>query len=152
SVQYGGDYSLYLRKQTLSTIATEYAHAGLWADVLKGLGDYLDAPTSQDYGYQPPMGNVLDRLAAQLASRPAGERYEALKTWTMPTPKRRMVRILSSVGSIDVPPSVFLGPKADVGGAKAGPAGHTGRGELVSTATALIEAAREAGALDALAA
>ncbi len=145
NVRYAGDYPLYLRKQALRTIAAEYAHAGLWAEVLQALGDFVDAPTSQQYGGDLPTGDLLGLLAGQLASRPARERYEALRAWTMPTPRRRMVRILSALSSDDAPPAGFLKTGTAPGGGKS-------RVEAFSTATALIAAAREAGALDRLAA
>jgi tetratricopeptide (TPR) repeat protein len=146
TVRYVGDYPLYLRKLALRTIAAEYAQAGLGAELLQALGDFVDAPTSQEnYGGAPPTGDLLGRLAGQLASRPARERYESLRAWTMPTPKRRMVRILSALSSDDAPPAGFL----KTGNA---PGGGKGRDATFSTATALIEAAREAGALDKLAA
>ncbi len=89
-MQYSGDYSLYLRKQTLRTIAAEYAHAGLLPDLLKALGDFLDAPAvARITAAIRPMDDLLVILAGQLASQPAKERYETLKAWTMPTPKRR---------------------------------------------------------------
>ncbi len=150
-VQYGGDYGLYLRKQTLRTIAAEYAHAGHLPDFLKALGDFLDAPTSRDYGSDPGLGDLLVQLAGQLATRPVKERYEILKTWTMPTPQRRVVRILSAVASDDSPPAAFRKPATAVTGSPARPRGEAGHGELFSTAAALIASAREVGALDVLA-
>jgi hypothetical protein len=120
--------------------------------MLRSLGDFLDAPSSQSYANDPPVGDLLATLADRLASRPARERYETLKEWTMPTPKRRMVRILTAMPQHDSVPPIFLkrGPAAP--GVTPNPARVDRRDETLSTATALIEAAREVGALDALAA
>ena len=151
NVRYSGDYPLYLRKQAIRTIAAEYARAGLWNDLLKSLGDFLDAPSSREYGNDPAMGDLLAMLAGQLASRPARERYEILKEWTMPTPKRRMVRILAAAGPDDPPPPAFLKRDPAAAGAPASPDRGKAHDEVFSTATALIDSAREAGTLDTLA-
>ena len=151
NVRYSGDYPLYLRKQAMRTVAGEYAQAGLWNDLLKSLGDFIDAPSSRDYGNDPPTGDLLAMLSGQLASRPAPGRYEVLREWTMPTPKRRMVRILAAVGSDDQPPPGFSKRQPAAAGVRATPDQGKGHDEVFSTATAPIESAREVGALDTLA-
>jgi tetratricopeptide (TPR) repeat protein len=142
---YYGDYPVYLRKQGVLRVAAEFARAGLWTDTLDLLGRFVDAPAYS--GGDPPVGSALVLLARQLAQKPAKERYETLKTWTMPAVNRRVVRLLAALGARDEPPDVFAKTAAKDG---AGP-GSAGD-DVVGTATLLIGAAREAGALDALAA
>ena len=73
SVRYGGDYSLYFRKQNIATIAGEFAKAGQLADTWEMLGRFADAPSSKDYGIDPNLGSTLTR-ALKMPRRPAGDR------------------------------------------------------------------------------
>jgi len=142
---YGGDYALYQRKVQLQRVANEFARAGLWTDALEWLGRFVDAPTYS--GGDPSPGEALSLLVGQLTGKPAKERYEALKTWSLPTPSRRMVRLLAALVPTDRPPASLEKSRAN-----ATPAGKTAaNGRLVSTATSLIDAATEAGTLDELA-
>ena len=148
TVRYAGDYPLYLRKQQLERIAAEYARAGLWTDALASLARFVDAP-AYSYG-DPPVDDVLVRLLRQIEASPAKERYQILHDWTMPAQDRRVVRILTSLAAGDMAPEAF----SQVGSDNKRP-GATGfssadTGGMVSTASALIEAARQAGALDQL--
>jgi tetratricopeptide (TPR) repeat protein len=135
---YGGDYGLYVRKQNLQKVAAEYARAGQWSDALDVVGQFVDAPAYR--GGDPPLGNVLTRLARQFATLPARERYDRLKTWTMPAANRKSVRLLATFVPEDVPPAVF--------GTFPTSAFDAG---IASTAGMLIAAAREGGTIDELA-
>ncbi len=135
---YGGDYGLYVRKQNLQKVAAEYARAGQWSDALDVLGQLVDAPAYR--GGDPPLGNVLTRLARQFATLPARERYDRLKAWTMPAANRKSVRLLATFVPEDVPPAVF--GEFPTSAFDAG---------IASTAGMLIDAAREAETIDELA-
>jgi tetratricopeptide (TPR) repeat protein len=136
---YGGDYGLYVRKEHLVRVASEYAKAGQWSDTLDMLGRYVDAPAYR--GGDPSLGNVMTLLARQLAGQAAKERYDRLLAWTLPTANRKSVRLLASFVPEDTPPEVF--GKFPTSTFDAGVAG---------TAGMLIQAAREAGTLETLAA
>jgi tetratricopeptide (TPR) repeat protein len=135
--RYSGDYPIYQRKLALQQIVSEYARAGLADDALTLLGRFVDAPAYS--GGDPPLGAALDLLLNQLAKRPAAERYETLRAWTMPAADRRALRVVSSADSDDR-------------SARNQAPGLTGKQGISSTAAALVAAAREAGTLDALAA
>ena len=142
TIRYSGDYPLYLRKQQLERVAAELVRAGLWADGLQALARFVDAPAYS--GGDPPIDESLVRLLRQLDTAPAKERYETLRAWTMPAKDRRVVRILTSLAANDAAPEVFS-RSATIAKSK-------GDETVVSTTTSLIEAARQAGALDQLAA
>jgi hypothetical protein len=163
TVRYSGDYSIYLRKQQLERVASEYARAGLWPDALLALGKFLDAPMYS--GGDPPVDSTLVRVLRQLEGKQAKERYEALHSWTMPEKDRRSVRMLTAPGELERPPGAFWQPKAEGGSQlkeKASDASTASgssekavaakqHGEPYSTAAALIDAARGAGTLEQLA-
>src|SRR5262249_36495356 len=109
------------------------------------MGRYADTPAPPNN--DPNVGGTLLLLARNLARQPAPERYETLREWTLPTATRRAVRILSGLGGQAEPPSVFA-----KGSPLSGEAPARDADSVFSTATALIEAAREVGSLDALAA
>ena len=142
STRYGGDYGLFMRKRYLERVAAEFVRAGLWADGLQALARYVDAPSYS--GGDPPIDNALVRLLRQLGETPSKARYETLHAWTMPAKDRRNVRMLTSLAANDMAPDVFsrtpAAPKSE------------GAQTVASTTTSLIEAARQAGTLDELAA
>ena len=105
TVRYGGDYPLYLRKQTLANVAGEYARAGLLADTLTTLGQFADTPAYS--GGDPNPGEAVSRLGRLLAAKPARERYETLRAWTLPTGARRLVRLLDFFSLNQTAPAVF---------------------------------------------
>ncbi len=141
TVRYGGDYSLYFRKQTLATVAAEFAKAGLVADTWETLGRFADAPTSKDYGADPDLGGALIRAVRMVVELPAAERYAMLKAWTLPTSERKSIRILTA----------FV-PEDRAIPAKFGPMPFVSLGGVAATPTLLLEAAREAGQLEDLSA
>ena len=150
TVRYAGDYSLYLRKQNLERVAGEYARAGLWADALLTLGRFLDAPVYS--GGDPPVDGTLARVLRQLEKNPASERYQTLRAWTLPEKDRQSIRMLTSALESETTPSAFL--RRAPGSASTSnekPAAAARNHTTVSTARALIEAARECGKLDELA-
>lgn len=141
--RYAGDYPLFLRKRVLQRVAAELARFGRWTEVLDTLGRFADIPSSTSQP-DPPIAYELGLLIRHLDTQPAANRYETLKTWTLPAANRQAVRILASLGVPEPPPSVFT-TSAQKDAAATGSA-------LVGTASALVAAAREAGALDELAA
>ncbi|MDR3639221.1 MAG: DUF1583 domain-containing protein [Isosphaeraceae bacterium] len=149
TIRYGGDYPLYLRKQRLASVAEEFARARLWPDALEALGRFADAPTGSNG--DPPVTAALSAVVFYLAGLPAAERFDRLRTWTMPAANRRSVRLLTAFLPERTPPAAFLA--ADHPGGTAGttlPASC--RDGIASTARLLIEAAQGSGQLDALAA
>jgi tetratricopeptide (TPR) repeat protein len=131
----------------IQNVAWEYIHAGLLSDALDLLGTIVDLPMEQQA--QVPKQALFTLTAAfarHLLTRPAAERYELLKNWTLPTPQRRSVRILGAFVSTEMPPAAFgIFPR------EAWQRGDGASGVL-STPALLIDAAREAGKLDELAA
>ncbi len=140
SVRYGGDYSLYYRKQTLATVAAEYARAGQVADTWEMLGQFADAPTSRDYGADPELGGTLARAIRMVVGLPAAERYALLKAWSMPTAGRKSIRLLAG----------FV-PEDHAIPSKFGPMPYVALGGIAATPALLFDAAREAGQIDDLA-
>ena len=148
TLNYSGDYPLYLRKQSLARVAAELARAGLWTDALAALGRFVDAPAYS--GGDPPVDDALVSVLRQLAGTPAMMRYQTLKAWTMPTRDRRMARILTSFSADTDPPAVFT--KSHTGQAsQPDPPGRSRAPALQSTALALVDAAQASGKLDELA-
>jgi len=139
SARYGGDYSLYFRKQTLATVAAEFARAGQLADAWEILGQFADAPTSRDYGADPEVGAVLGRSLRMVAALPAAERYALLRAWSLPTAARKSIRSLAT-----------FAPEDPALPARFGPMPYRELGGVAATSTLLVEAARQANKLDEL--
>ena len=104
--RYGGDYGQYRRRIEMMKVAAEYARAGLRADALDCLGRYADVPLTRNYG-QEWSGRATATILAGLALIPAAERYELLKTWTLPTADRKSVRIIGGLVPGDRAPASF---------------------------------------------
>jgi hypothetical protein len=127
-----------VQQQQVQRVAQEYVRAGLLADALELMGTTADLPATQRRNLPADFLAFGASFARQLAPRPAKERYDLLKTWTLPTAGRQSVRVLGALVTADAPPPAF--------GRIATPADG-----VLCTATLLIDAAREAGQLDALA-
>ncbi len=140
NVRYAGDYPVYRRKMFLARVAVEFARAGRLDDALDQLGQYADAPTTLNYGAISDGGAAVQQSARLVVALPAAERYRRLRDWTLPTADRKSVRWISETGGEPRPPAPFPSPK---------PVDDRG---VVASSTLLIDAAREAGQLDALAA
>jgi tetratricopeptide (TPR) repeat protein len=134
-----GQYAPYRRRMALQRIASEYVRAGLLDEALGAMGQFADTPITR-FG-DPGTGSVAAPLLRLLCARPLTERYEMLKAWTMPTDRRRSVRLLATALPIDTPPSAFGVTRVE----------PTSSG-LASTAGLLIDAASRLGKLDELAA
>src|SRR5204862_1804460 len=97
----------YLPQQVQSATQA-FVRAGLLADALELLSTAADMPANVQRGVS---GDVLATLGAsfarQFAARPAKERFDLLKPWTMPTEGRKSVRVLSTLVPIDAPPAAF---------------------------------------------
>ena len=115
----------HLRRLELIAIATDYAAAGLTREAIDLLAQVADARWPDRYPDENP-GTVLAILEAKLKSRPAQERYELWRTWSLPNDGVKSMRMLSGSGA--------RGQKSEVR-------------ELKSTAFLLVEAAREADRL-----
>ncbi len=168
-VNYGGDYTLYRRKEQLGRVAAEYARAGHTQETLELLGQWADAPRYR--GGEPPISHVVNAVSRQLAARPAAERYETLKTFALPAANRKSVRLLAAFAPFDDAPAAFAalstlhqetptprGESSNLAGSTAearrlasGRAGERETSFVVGNATLLIDAAREVNKLDELA-
>jgi hypothetical protein len=136
---YGNNDVGQMRRQIYQKAAAEFVRAGLWADALDLLGRFADAPPPRWNNGDSGVGPVFAAVARRIALRPARERYELLKSWTMPAPNRKSVRLMAAgVPEGDAPaPFVTDSPSFPSG--------------LASNAEMLIASAKEVGALDALA-
>ncbi len=140
--QYGGDYGLYQQKQELRQVVNTLAMFGDAPLTLDYLGRFEDIPTTRNYG-DVSVSNSILILARRIAGRPAQERYETWRNWTLPTEKRRTLRFLAEFSGGDIVPPAFR-PEAQRDLAPALPVG------LVSSFGLLIDAARECGQLEEL--
>jgi tetratricopeptide (TPR) repeat protein len=145
SVVRGGGQSPLIWK--MQDVTQEYIRAGLFSDSLELIGMAVDLPAEQRA--QIPR-DTLDNLTAsftrQFVTRPAVERYELLKNWTLPAPQRQSVRILGAFVSTETPPVEFSAFPREAWERSGGTNG------VLSTPALLIEAAQEAGKLAELAA
>ena len=137
---YGGDYGQYMRKLEFLKVAEEYAKGGQRADLLDCLGRYADLPATQNYGN---VGNYSGTMMSALATLPQADRYELLKTWTMPTADRKSVRLIAGVLPGTDSPQAFDVLRGD---GQQPPR----ESQLSSTANFLIQAAIDAGRLEEL--
>ena len=137
---YGGDYGQYMRKMEFLKVAEEYARGGQRADLLDCLGRYADLPATQNYG---PVGNYSGTMMSALATLPQADRYELLKSWTMPTADRKSVRLIAGVLPGEDSPQAFDILRGD----SPRPPRES---QISSTANFLIQAAIDAGRLEEL--
>ena len=115
----------HLRRLELLAIATDYASAGLTHEAIALLAQVADARWPDRYADENP-GPVLAILEAKLKSRPAQERYELWRAWSLPNDGVKSMRMLTG--------SEVKGQNPEVR-------------KLKSTAHLLVEAAREADRL-----
>lgn len=113
----------HLRRLELLAIATDYASAGLSREAIDLLAQVADARWPDRYADENP-GPVLAILEAKLKSRPAPERYELWRAWSLPNDGVKSMRMLT--GAV---------------------AGKSEISNLKSTVFLLVEAAREADRL-----
>ena len=86
-------------------MAQEYARAGLFTDCFPLLAQIADLPASQrSFVQQDALAAVTAAVGRQLASRPAKERHDLLKTWTLPEANRKAVRLLAAFVPVEAPP------------------------------------------------
>jgi tetratricopeptide (TPR) repeat protein len=124
--------------------AKEYLKAGWVEDALSELGVHVDNLTTA--GADPrgrahraePTIDLFPWLVRLLLEMPADKRYQALKTWSLPTAQRKSVRYFVDVMPDRLPPPSFV---------KLPPLPMD---EVVSTMVLLAEAARQSGKLDEL--
>ena len=122
----------HLRRLELIAIATDYASASLTREAIDLLAQVADARWPDRYPDENP-GAVLAILEASLKSRPAQERYELWRTWSLPNDGVKSMRMLTG--------SEVRGQKSEISNLK------SQISDLKSTAYLLVEAAREADRL-----
>ena len=135
---WGGGFQT--RRENLQVVAAEYARGGQWTEAIEALGLAADSPAPQFRSNIPPALGLLP-IVRHLATLPPPDRYEKLRVWTMPNDARATVRSFNAYAPVDLPPESF-GRSIPV---------SEGSG-LVSTLEMLVQAAKQAGMLDALAA
>jgi tetratricopeptide (TPR) repeat protein len=148
--RFGGDSSLRQQKLDLLWMATELSRAGDLAATLEPLGRAVDVTFENEiYGNQPmTTGVALWYLARNADKLPADKRYEVLRAWSLPTEKRRTLRIVAGFDAGQPIPPEFLAEKqATSTNTRIEPS----RGP-VSNLTLLVDAATQAGKLAELAA
>ncbi|MBC7817429.1 MAG: tetratricopeptide repeat protein, partial [Planctomycetaceae bacterium] len=118
----------HLRRLELIAIATDYASAGLTREAIDLLAQVADARWPDRYPDENP-GAVLAILEAKLKSRPAQERYELWRAWSLPNDGVKSMRMLTGSAASEISNSKFQ------------------ISNLKSTAFLLVEAAREADRL-----
>ncbi len=127
----------HLRRLELLAIATDYASAGLTQEAITLLAQVADARWPDRYSDENP-GPVLAILEAKLKSRPAQERYELWRAWSLPNDGVKSMRMLT--GSL-AGKSEIRNPKSEIADLK------SQISDLKSSAFLLVEAAREADRL-----
>jgi hypothetical protein len=146
--RFGGDYPQYLRKQQLGVVALELLRAGQTADALNAIAEQADISVTR---YGDLGGGFGWQLARELARIPAAQRYHLLHDWTLPSDTRLSLRVLTEFIPVDRPPAAFAALVGeDPARAFAAP-GQGIAGDVFSTASVLLDAAREVGRLDELA-
>ena len=138
---YGGDYPALQQRMATLRVASEFFRAGLKADSLEILGRFAELIPSRDFQSGP--GKEGSVILSGLAALSAAERYELLKSWTLPTKDRQSVRLVIGFVPADRAPAIF--------DAVRGPSPRSPQtAQLMSTLDLLISAAREMGKLDEL--
>jgi tetratricopeptide (TPR) repeat protein len=126
------------------SLAHEYLKAGWTADALKELGLNADSISAANAdprarGRQPePTLDQFALLIRRLFELPAAQRYDALKTWSLPTAGRKSLRYYVGITPAHVPPPELA--KLPAFSADA----------VVSTLALLVETAKEVGKLEEL--
>src|SRR5581483_2802465 len=86
-VRGGGQSPLIWKMQD---VTQEYIRAGLLGDALELFGTAVDLPAEQRAQIpKDVLYNLIAALTRHLVTRPAAERYELLKNWTLPAPQRQ---------------------------------------------------------------
>jgi tetratricopeptide (TPR) repeat protein len=135
SNRYNPSYGVQQRRQRLELVANEYAQAGLLNEALEALGQYADTPRFR-WSDTPVRGSLVAALNRLLTSHPPAERYQLLKTWMMPTPTRKSVRLFAAFVPLDRIPPEFTSRS---------PATST---DVIDSLTLLTEAAKAIGKVD----
>jgi tetratricopeptide (TPR) repeat protein len=128
------------RQQGFQTVAEALLGGGQLVPALALLGRYAD--TVGVSKAQPGLASSTAFLTAarQMAAKPVKERYQELRTLVLPTDKRKSVRFLACfVGPANIPAAFAIQPSVAPQG-------------IVDSARMLIDAARELGQLESLAA
>jgi tetratricopeptide (TPR) repeat protein len=145
-----------------SKIADEYLRAGCLRDALDALHqEFQSAESATESATETVRASAetLSALARLALELPPAERYELLKSWTIPAANPRQVRLLAGFQRAEELPDVFrtlsdslASAKAEGGGrwVSAAPVAGLPHGDYINTADLLIGAARQAGRIDDL--
>lgn len=137
-----------LKRPQRDKAVLELSRFGQWNQALEILGQVADLVPNARAQYNNNMffdQTLIVNLAAMgshISTLPASERYDVLKAWTIPGGDHKDCRLLARFAARErTPPAAFAKTIAT-----------TRASDVVSTADWLIDAARDAGQLDALAA
>lgn len=151
NVRYGGDYGLVRRREQLATAGKMLIREGQLDAGLEYLGHFTDIPINKRYSRPAGIGDAASFLARQLLEVPPQRRYELLKTWTLPTDKRKSVRILITSVPYETPPAAFAPTVEGIQpGGQFRLAGDAPLAHIFSTATLLVDTAAKLGKLHEL--
>ncbi|MDB5339573.1 MAG: tetratricopeptide repeat protein [Planctomycetaceae bacterium] len=151
---YPAEYRQYLRKLAMQKVASELARANLLDDAMQKLGEAADlqkiivgsnAPNVEVYGDANDAASTTF-VEKKLTAKPAAERYEILKKWTLPTMSRKTLRMMSGFGPATGAGASLLQGLVQIGGA------NKPKTSVPSSAKLLIQFAKDANQLDDLAA
>jgi tetratricopeptide (TPR) repeat protein len=150
NVRLVADTLITQRKRQIQQAAAEFIQAGLLADALEALAQFADM--ARPSGGESVLARLDYALYRQLLARPAKERYELLRTWMMPTPSRKAIRLYGAYLPTDEVPAAFAPLRGAAGGPAAPGSQHPLTEGILDFTTLLLDAAREVGKLDELAA
>jgi hypothetical protein len=138
--RYGGDYGLYLQWRDWAGVANEAARAGAASVALDFMGRVTDFQYQNNQ--RPSLTMALGTVIRELRRRSPQARYDAWRDWTLPTEKRRTVRLIAEwIEPLSAPASLV----------PAGESEPLKRSEkLLCSVTELLDAAEAAGKLDGL--
>ena len=91
---YGGDYGVYQMQNALFRAAADVSKANLTDLAMEYIGRGKDIKMSTNYGSNDVSGWA--DIAKRIRSKPADQRYETLKEWTLPKTDRQSVRFVSA--------------------------------------------------------
>lgn len=149
--RYSGTSGLTQQKFQLEKVAAEYLRYGDVEHAFPLITEAADLPSAGNAA-SATRGFLVARLLFHVNRLPADERYRMLSDWTFGSKNQNHVRVFSSFVSDRQPPALFASlvnsDRPDDNPFQ--PAGYGPLNDVISTAAALVQAAREAGKLDEL--
>ena len=135
--RYSGDYGNYRQQMDIANMAEEAAKTGATDTALDFMGRVTDVELT-NYG-KPSVKTALAVTTKKLLQKPAKERYEAWRDWTMPTKGRETIRFVAEFAPPVATPDAFLNEEAK--------AWKSAKKYFMCNLTEMVLAAKEAGSL-----